>query len=71
MQLARQIQRQEIGRVDIFLVADRFTEKAKLFYQHEIFAKVNRGSDEKLDQLGHHNDYFENKIFVPMRLKRD
>ena len=71
MQLACQIQRQEIGRVDIFLVADHLTEKAQLFYQREGFAKVNWGSDEKIDQLGRDNNYFENKIFVPMRLKRD
>ena len=47
VQIARQIQRQEIGRVEIFLVADHLTEKAQLFYQHEGFAKVNWGSDKK------------------------
>ena len=70
MQLACQIQRQEIGRVEIFLVADYLTEKAQLFYQRKGFAKVNWGSAEKIDQLRRDTNYFENKISVPMRLKR-
>ena len=69
MHLACRIQRQMIGRVDIFLVADFETEKAIQFYEREGFVSTDWGKNEEIDQLGKENGYFGDHIYVPMRLK--
>ena len=52
MHLACRIQRQKIGRVDIFLPTNFETEKAIQFYEHEGFVATDWGKNEEIDQLG-------------------
>jgi len=71
MYLACQIQRQKIGRVDIFLVADSETEKAIQFYERKGFVATDWGKDKEIDRLGDDNSYFRQSIYIPMCLKME
>jgi len=67
MQMARQIQIHQLGRIDIFLIADHESEEALRFYQREGFAIIKWNDNEKIDELGRENDYMHDHN-IPMHL---
>ena len=67
MQMARQIQIHQMGRIDIFLIADHESEEALRFYHCEGFVIINWNDNEKINQIGTENDYIHDHN-TPMRL---
>ena len=67
MQMARQIQIHQMGRIDIFLIADHESEGALRFYHREGFVIINWNDNEKINQIGTENDYIHDHN-TPMRL---